>query len=440
LTESLHKHRVVIIGGGFAGLWATRCLRRSDAEITLVDKRNFHLFQPLLYQVATGGLSPADIASPLRGVLARQKNVTVKLNEMIGIDFKKQQVLLKDEYLIYDSLIVATGSDNNYYGNDQWRGIAPGLKTIEDALNIRNRIYTAFEKAEKEFDLVERERLMTFVIIGGGHTGVELAGALGEIARITLRDNFLSINTSDAQILVLEGGQEILSEFDAKLRTAAKRSLASLGVQVLTGVFAEKIDETGVCVKEKERRYRIDSKTVIWAAGIKPSPIGRFLVADESGLDKTGRVIVNPNLSLPGHENVFVVGDLAYLTDDSGLLLPSTAPVAMSQGQFVAQLIISKMNNKAVKPYRYKNRGKMAVIGRAAAVADLGWIQFSGYPAWLLWLFIHLIYLVEFDNRLIVFIQWAWNYFTRNRGARLITYNSNSSKEFLSDQITSADK
>lgn len=419
----MDRHRVVIVGGGFAGFWATRCLKKADVEITLVDKRNFHLFQPLLYQVATGALSPADIASPLRGVLAHQKNVKVKLGEMIGFDPKLRKVLLKDSELEYDSLVVATGSENHYYGNDQWSDIAPGLKTIEDALNIRNRIFSAFERAEKETNPTERIRLMTFVIVGGGPTGIELAGALAEIARITLRDNFRSINPMDAQLIVLEGGQDILSGFGSKLRSAAKRSLASLGVKIHTEVFAENIDKLGVTVMEKGHQYRIDSETVLWAAGIRPSPIAKLLT-DEGGLHQTGRVIVNANLSLPKHDNVFVLGDLAFFTDGSGKPLPGTAPVAMSQGRYVAHYIVDKIKHKSIKPYHYRNRGNMAVIGRAAAIADLGWAQFSGYPAWLLWLFVHLMYLVEFDNRLIVFIQWAWNYFTRNRGARLITYDN----------------
>lgn len=421
--DRMDRHRVVIVGGGFAGFWATRCLKKADVEITLVDKRNFHLFQPLLYQVATGALSPADIASPLRGVLAHQKNVKVKLGEMIGFDPKLRKVLLKDSELEYDSLVVATGSENHYYGNDQWSDIAPGLKTIEDALNIRNRIFSAFERAEKETNPTERIRLMTFVIVGGGPTGIELAGALAEIARITLRDNFRSINPMDAQLIVLEGGQDILSGFGSKLRSAAKRSLASLGVKIHTEVFAENIDKLGVTVMEKGHQYRIDSETVLWAAGIRPSPIAKLLT-DEGGLHQTGRVIVNANLSLPKHDNVFVLGDLAFFTDGSGKPLPGTAPVAMSQGRYVAHYIVDKIKHKSIKPYHYRNRGNMAVIGRAAAIADLGWVQFSGYPAWLLWLFVHLMYLVEFDNRLIVFIQWAWNYFTRNRGARLITYDN----------------
>jgi NADH dehydrogenase len=350
------------------------------------------------------------------------------MGEMIGIDLNHQRVLLRGEELEYDSLIVATGSENHYYGNDHWCDIAPGLKTIEDALNIRNRVFSAFERAERSDDPAERRRLMTFVIVGGGPTGIELAGALAEIARITLRDDFQSIDTTDARIIVLEGGQEILSGFRTKLRSAAKESLSSLGVEVHTGVFAENIDKKGATVKENDHRRRIDSETVIWAAGIRPSPIAALL-ADESGLHKTGRIIVSSNLNLPGQDSVFVLGDLAFSTDEFGKALPQTAPVAMSQGRYVARLIVDRLKNNPTKPYRYKGRGNMAVIGRASAIADLGWAQFSGYPAWLLWLFVHLMYLVEFDNRLIVFIQWAWNYFTRNRGARLITYDSSEPKQ-----------
>ncbi|MDH3892353.1 MAG: NAD(P)/FAD-dependent oxidoreductase [candidate division Zixibacteria bacterium] len=440
MPKNRSKHRVVVVGGGFGGLWATRSLRRSDVEITLVDKRTFHLFQPLLYQVATGGLSPADIASPLRGVLAHQRNVSVKLGEMIGIDFEGQRVLLRDGQLNYDSVIVATGSENHYYGNDQWRGVAPGLKTIEDALRIRNRIYSAFEKAENEADSDERTRLTTFVIIGGGSTGVELAGALGEIAQITLKDNFRSINAADTQVIILEAGEGILAGYDEKLQAAAVKSLSKLGVSVRTGVFAKAIDEEGVTVSEAGRTYCIDSRNVLWAAGIKPSPVGELLVSNENMLDKTGRVLVNPDLSLPNHENVYVIGDLAHVEDDTESPLPGTAPVAMSQGRYVASQITRKLNGQTVRPYRYRNAGQMAVIGRAAAIADLGWARFSGYPAWLLWLFVHLMYLVEYDNRLVVFIQWAWNFFTRNRGARLITYDTQSSNRQLDDDSTRADK
>ena len=347
---------------------------------------------------------------------------------MIGIDFEGQRMLLRDGHLKYDNLIIATGSENHYYGNDHWSEVAPGLKTIEDALHIRNRVYSAFEAAEKETDPEERLRLTTFVIIGGGPTGVELAGALAEIARITLRDNFRSIDTTEAQIVILEGGPAILAGYHEKLRSAATKSLEHLGVEVRTGVFAEEIDEIGVMVKEGERQYRIEATTVLWAAGVKPSPVARILVPDADGLDRTGRVLVDANLTLPGHDDVYVIGDLASVNDDSGASIPGTAPLAMSQGRYVAGRIIERLRGEKGKPYRYRNKGSMAVIGRASAVADLGKARFSGYPAWLLWLFVHLMYLVEFDNRLLVFLQWAWSYFTRNRGARLITYGVAPSK------------
>lgn len=424
MSDQTEKHRVVIVGGGFGGLWAARSLRRADVDVTLVDKRNFHLFQPLLYQVATGGLSPADIASPLRGVLARQSNVTVKLGEMTGIDYERREIVLTDTRIPYDNAIIATGSQNFYFGNDSWRDSAPGLKTVEDALHIRSRIYAAFEKAEREEDPEERERLMTFVIVGGGATGVELAGALSEIARITLRDDFRTINTADARIVIVEGGNDILESFDVELRTAARKSLAKLGVEVRSGTMATRIDDRGVAVTENDQTSRIESRTVIWAAGVKASPLGEALVS-AGDRDRAGRVVVDPFLRVPGCESVYVIGDLAAVEDEFGNQLPGTAPVAMSQARYVARRILQESRGNSDRPYRYKSRGQMAVIGKAAAVVDLGWARLSGYPAWLLWLFIHLMYLVEFDNRVLVFMEWAWNYFTRNRTARLITYNIN---------------
>ena len=428
MSKVQSKHRVLIVGGGFGGLWAARSLKKADVDITLIDKRNFHLFQPLLYQVATGGLSPADIASPLRGVLARQQNISVKLGEMTGIDFTNQQIRLQEEYLPYDSLIIATGSENYYHGNDHWRQVAPGLKTIEDAINIRNRIYTSFENAEKEADPELRKELMTFVIVGGGATGVELAGALGEIARITLRDNFHDINPADARIFVIESGDEILTGFSPKLRQAAHKTLEKLGVTILTNSLVKQISTNSVTIKENERTYLINTKTVIWAAGVKSTAVADMLVPDKNNLHHNGQIQVTDQLTLPGHDNVYVIGDLAYKLDTNGKPLPGTAPVAMSQGRYATRRITSLLNQKDVKEYVYHDKGKMAVIGRAAAVADIGPINFTGYPAWLLWLFVHIMYLVEFDNRLVVFVQWAWNFFTRNRGARLITYNTESNE------------
>lgn len=418
------EHHVVIIGGGFGGLWAARALKRASVQVTVIDKRNFHLFQPLLYQVATGGLSPADIASPLRSVLARQKNTGVRLGEMTGVDYESKEVILKDGRVPYDTLILAPGSVNSFFGNDHWEKHAPGLKGLEDALNIRRRIYGAFEIAEKEQDPDRQKELLTFVVVGGGATGVELAGAVGEIARITLRGDFRRIDRSDVRILLLEGGPRILASFPEHLAASAVKALHGLGVETHTGAFVIGIDEHGVTVKEEDREYRIPSRAVMWGAGVKPSPLAKAIVGEDSSLlDKAGRIKVNPDLTIPGHEDVFVIGDLANFSHQTGEPLPGMAPVAMSQGRYLGKTIERRLKGKPVKPYKYFNKGNLAVIGRAAAVADFGWARFKGYPAWLIWLFVHLMYLVEFDNRLVVFVQWAWNFITRNRGARLITYD-----------------
>jgi NADH dehydrogenase len=416
-------HHVVIIGGGFGGLWAAKSLKHAPVRVTVIDKRNFHLFQPLLYQVATGGLSPADIASPLRGVLGRNKNLKVVLGEVIKIDPDNQQITLRDGLIKYDSLIVAAGSENSYFGHDEWEKYAPGLKGIEDALIIRGRIYAAFEKAEKETDPEKVKRLLTFIIVGGGPTGVELAGALGEIANITLKGDFRTIDTSDARIILVEGGPRILPTYPEKLSQAAVKSLNRLGVEVMTGATVSKIDQNGITANMGDDRISIDSTNVMWAAGIKPSRIGKILAGGHNEiLDKTGRIMVEPDLTMKGYPDIFVIGDIANFTHQTGEPLPGVAPVALSQGQYAGKTISARLKGRKTKPYHYFNKGNLAVIGRAAAVADFGWLRVSGYPAWLLWLFVHLMYLVEFDNRIIVFIQWAWNYFTRNRGARLITY------------------
>jgi len=418
------EHHVVIIGGGFGGLWAALALKRANVRVTVIDKRNFHLFQPLLYQVATGGLSPADIASPLRSVLARQKNTDVLLGEMTGVDYQTKEVILKDGRVSYDTLILAPGSVNFFFGHDRWEQHAPGLKGLEDALVMRRKIFGAFEAAEREENPQKRKELLTFVVVGGGATGVELAGAIGEIARITLRGDFRKVKKSDIRIVLLEGGPRLLPSFPEKLAASAAGALARLGVESHTGAFVTTIDETGVTVKENDREYRIPSRTVMWGAGVKPSPLGKALVGEDSSLlDRTGRIKVSPDLTLPGHDDVFVIGDLANYSHQTGEPLPGVAPVAMSQGRYVGKTVARRLKGKPIKEYKYFNKGSLAVIGRAAAVADFGWARFSGYPAWLLWLFVHLMYLVEYDNRLMVFIQWAWNYFTRNRGARLITYD-----------------
>ncbi len=417
-------HRVVIIGGGFGGLYAAKSLRRAPVHVTLIDRRNFHLFQPLLYQVATGGLSPGDIASPLRGVLSRQKNATVVLGEVIGIDRENREVVLAQRRIPYDSLIVSAGTENHYFGHDSWQPFAPGLKGIEDAVRIRARLYQAFEEAEITADPEARRRLLTFLVVGGGPTGVELAGAMGEIAHITLKRDFRSIDPAEARIVILEGGPRILPAFPEKLAQSAARDLTRLGVEIRTSCLVTDINPTGATVRTGSDQSRIDSATVIWSAGVRPSPLGRLLADNNAAsLDKSGRILVEPDLSLPGHPEIFVIGDLANFSHQTGSPLPGVAPVAMSEGRYVAHLIDNRIQSKTTPTYHYRNRGNLAVIGRASAVADFGWMRMTGYPAWLLWLFVHLMYLVEFDNRLLVFIQWAWNYFTRNRSARLITYS-----------------
>lgn len=423
------KHHVVIIGGGFGGLWAAKSLKKAPVRVTLIDRRNFHLFQPLLYQVATGGLSPGDIASPLRGVLGRQKNTDVILGEVIDIKPGNNTVILKDRSIDYDSLIVAAGSENSFFGHDEWENYSCGLKGIEDALTIRGRIYAAFENAENETDPDRRKRLLTFLIVGGGPTGVELAGAVGEIANITLKGDFRTVDPSHARIILIEGGNFILPTYPEKLSIAAEKSLNKLGVEVITGAMVSGMDDTGVKFVKDGRQVHLESETVMWAAGVKPSRMGKILVGENPGLlDKSGKIMVEPDLSLKGYPNLFVIGDLANFSHQTGEPLPGVAPVALSQGRYIAKAIVERLKGKDPKPYHYFNKGNLAVIGRAAAVADFGWMRVSGYPAWLLWLFVHLMYLVEFDNRILVFIQWAWNYFTRNRGARLITYRLDQDK------------
>lgn len=418
------RHQVVVVGGGFGGLWVVRNLHSPKACITLIDKRNFHLFQPLLYQVATGGLSPADIASPLRGVLARHRNVRPVMGEVVGFDLKQKLVELDDRSIPYDSLVVSAGTENNFFGNDTWVHHAPGLKSIEDSLTIRHRIFRAFEAAEVETDPERRRALLTFVVVGGGPTGVELAGAIGEISRITLKNDFRSIDTSEASIIIIEAGPRVLATFPESLAASAVRQLTRLGAQVMTGAMVTAIDSDGVTVRRNDATLRIPSRTVTWAAGVKPSHLGRALVDNDlSLLDKTGRVLVRDDFSLPDHPEVFVIGDLANYPHQTGLPLPGVAPVAMSEGRYVARLIERRLAGRKIRPFHYLDKGNLAVIGRAAAIADFGWLRISGYIAWLLWLFVHLMYLVGFDNRLLVFVQWAWNYFTRSRSARLITYD-----------------
>jgi NADH dehydrogenase len=416
--------RVVIVGGGFGGLYAAQALRRAPVQVTLVDRRNFHLFQPLLYQVATGGLSPGEIASPLRYVLKRQRNARVVLGEVVDIDVAGRRLLLSDGALDYDLLVVAAGAAHHYFGHDDWAARAPGLKTIEDATRMRARILLAFEAAERETDAARRHAWLTFVVVGAGPTGVELAGALGEIANDTLRHDFRAIRPSDAEIFLLEAADRVLPPYPPSLSEKAKCSLQRLGVTVRLRASVSQIDDDGVIVRTGEHDERIAARTVLWAAGVDASPLAGLLArATGAATDRNGRIVVQADLSLAGHPEIFAIGDMVHVEQD-GALLPGIAPVAMSQGRYVARRIAARVAGAAAAPYRYFNKGQMATIGRSAAVADLRIVRFSGLLAWLAWLFIHLMYLVEFENRVLVLVQWAWNYLTRNRGARLITGTS----------------
>lgn len=424
-TASDSRHHVVIVGGGFGGLYAAKALGKTDAKVTLIDKRNFHLFQPLLYQVATGTVSPADISSPLRLVLSNQANTQVLLDEVTDVDPETQTIALKDGDLNYDTLIVATGVSHHYFGNDQWQPHAPGLKTVEDALDIRRRIFVAFEAAEKETDPVKRQEWLTFVIVGGGPTGVELAGAIAEIANSALKNDFRAIDTTQAKIILVEGLDRVLPPYPEDLSANAKDALEKLGVTVETKTMVTNVEPTQVQMRQGDDTITVNTRTVLWAAGVKASAMGAVL-RDRAGaeLDRAGRVMVEADLSVPNHPNIFVIGDLAHYAHQGERPLPGIAPVAMQQGQYMAKSIQCRLAGQAIPSFRYLDLGKLAVIGQNAAVVDLGFIKFSGFLAWLIWVFAHIYYLIEFDNKLIVMTQWGWNYFTRGRGARLITGES----------------
>lgn len=413
--------RVVIIGGGFAGLNAAKSISKLPVDVTLIDKRNFHLFQPLLYQVATGGLSPGDIAAPLRSVLRHRNNVMVLLDEVVDIDPAARTVQLKQARIPYDVLILAAGAQSHYFGNDRWAAHAPSLKTIEDATQIRHRILIAFENAENEPDPGLRRQWLRFVVVGAGPTGVELAGAIGEIARDTLRNDFRRIHPEEAEILLLEGASRVLPTFKPDLSDQGERSLIKLGVRTRCGVLVRNIDENGVSIATANGEETVPARTVLWAAGVRASPLGRQL-AEKLGaeVDRAGRVKVAQDLSVPGRPDIFVVGDLAWF-EQGGKPLPGVSPVAMQQGWHTARVIAAQLAGKPRPEFRYWDKGIMATIGRKAAVADLGWVRFGGVVAWLAWLFLHLLYLVTYRRRVIVAIQWAFQYFTSNRGARLIT-------------------
>jgi NADH dehydrogenase len=418
------KHKVVILGGGFAGLYAAQAMKRAALDITLIDRRNYHLFQPLLYQVATGSLSPGEIAAPIRGVLSNQKNVTVLLGEAVDIDPAAKQVLLKDGATVpYDSLIVATGSQVSYFGHDEWKTWAPGLKTVEDATTIRHKILLAFEAAERTTDPVERFSWLTFVIVGAGPTGVELAGALNEIANHTLKHDFRSIRSQDARILIVDGGKRVLATYPEDLSKRAEQQLCYLGSRVRTGVTVTKVDEDGVTLKTPTGEEHIASHTVIWAAGVSVTEFARTLAKKTAApTDRAGRIQVAPDLTVPNFPDIYIVGDLALVNDKAGKPIPGVAQVAMQTGSYAARAIARKAQGlPAPPPFSYFNKGDIAVIGRAAAVANVFGIHLSGFIAWLVWLFIHLMYIVEFQSRLLVLIEWGFLYLTFNRGARLIT-------------------
>ncbi len=409
-----NKPRVVVVGAGFGGLEAARNLAKLPVRVILIDRKNHHTFQPLLYQVATAGISPGEIAAPIRWILRGRKNVEVLLGEVVGFDLLRRVVKLSDLEIAYDYLVVAAGATHSYFGHDEWEPWAPGLKTIEDALEIRRRILLPFELAERQATAGQPQTELNFVIVGAGPTGVELAGTLAEIARQVLRDEFVSIDPRRTRIVLLEGGPRVLPVYAPDLSQSAVRQLEKLGVEVRTSALVTRITPGAVWIGEE----RLPATVVLWAAGVAASPVGKKLGAP---VDRAGRVLVNPDLTVPDHSDVFVIGDLASLKDEQGNLLPGVAPAAMQQGRYVAKIIAADLKKSPRKNFHYFDKGSLATIGRAAAVAQIRKIHISGYFAWLAWLFIHIMFLIGFRNRLIVLIQWAWSYLTYERGVRLIT-------------------
>ena len=409
------RPHIVIVGAGFGGLAAAHGLAGSDADVTVIDRRNYHLFQPLLYQVATAGLSPAQIASPIRAILRRAPNVKVVLGKVTGIDTRGRTVLLEDRSIAYDHLVLATGARHSYFGRDDWEGAAPGLKKIDDATGIRRRILTAFEQAEAATSADERRRLLTFVVIGGGPTGVEMAGAIAELARVALRHDFRNIDPGDARIVLIEAGQRLLAAFPAMLSRAAHEALEGLGVDVRLGMAVSHCDADGVSIGDQ----RLPAGTIVWGAGVSASAAAQWLGA---GKDRAGRALVGGDLTVPGHPEISCIGDTASANDANGRPLPGLAPVAKQQGAYVARRLRRLLADRPPPgPFRYRSWGTMATIGRRAAVADLGWIKLDGTLAWLLWSAVHVSFLIGFRNRLVVMLDWLWSYVTFQSGARLIT-------------------
>jgi NADH:quinone reductase (non-electrogenic) len=411
-AQSESKKRVVIVGGGFGGLSAAKELTHGSFDVTLIDRNNHHLFQPLLYQVATAGLSPADIAAPIRGIVGMQ--LSVMLGEVSGVDVTRKEVIADGKRVAYDYLVLATGAQHAYFGHDNWAAFAPGLKTIDDATYLRRRILLAFERAESEDSTEERRRLMTFVVIGGGPTGVEMAGAIAELAKRALAADFRAIDPRCARIILVEAASRVLTPFDPKLSDAARRSLEELGVEVRLDSTVTDCDCEGVRLGTDF----IPSRTIIWAAGVMASPAGRWLGA---GTDRAGRVKVGADLSVPGHPDVFVIGDTAAVAGADGAMLPGVAPVAKQQGQYVAEALIARARGCPIEPFRYRDFGSLATIGRSRAVAQFGKFKLSGFFAWVLWSVAHVYFLIGFRSRFVVALNWAWGYITFQRGSRLIT-------------------
>ena len=414
MSDRDRRPHVVIVGGGFGGLYAARALAGRPVRVTLLDRRNHHLFQPLLYQVATAALNPSDIATPLRAILRRAANVTVLLAEVEAVDLAARRLVLDGDPLDYDALVLAAGAGHSYFGHDDWEPLAPSLKTLEDALEIRRRVLVAYEEAEREQDRAEQRALLTSVVIGGGPTGVELAGALAEISRETIARDFRLIDPTKARIVLLEGGPRLLAAFPDPLPARAAAALTRIGVEVRTGATVTRVTPDAVWIGGEQIRAR----TVLWAAGVAAAPLTRTLGVP---LDRAGRVLVERDLSIPGHPEAFAIGDLCALTGDDGHPLPGLAPVALQQGRAAARNVLHRLAGEPTEPFRYHDRGSMATIGRAAAVAVVGRFRLSGLIAWLAWLFVHIAFLIGFRNRFLVLFQWAWAYITWQRGARLIT-------------------
>ena len=427
------RPHVVIIGGGFGGLKAAQALKKAPVDVTLVDRRNFHLFQPLLYQVATGSLSPGEIAAPLRGVLSKQRNARVLLGDVVEVNPETNSVLLADGAIIrYDFLIVAAGTQSSYYGHEEWRQWAPSLKSIEEAIDIRHKILYAFEVAERISDSATRTSWLTFVIIGAGPTGVELAGAIGEIARQTLRNDFRSIRPEEAQIILMDGVSRVLTPYPEELSRKATAALERLGVQVRTGVMVKGIDREGVTFTQGSTEVHLDARTVLWAGGVAAPPLAMALAKSTGAeTDKSGRIKVGPDLTVSRFPNLFVIGDLAISVDRSGKPLPGLAQVAMQGGTYAAKSIAKRIKTaQALPPFKYFDKGSMAVIGRANAVANAFGVKLSGIFAWVVWAFIHLMYIVQFESRLLVFVQWAFQNLTFSRSSRLITGSTTTDFNF----------